>query len=82
MITPAEAKVARKRLGRSQGMLFIGHDAIGDFERRQRHSALLNLITLQRVFEAAGVEFTSSGPPGVRLSARPEDRERSGEDFI
>jgi hypothetical protein len=42
----------------------------------------LNLITLQRVFEAAGVEFTSSGPPGVRLSARPEDRERSGEDFI
>jgi hypothetical protein len=79
MITPAEAKVVRKRL--SQGMLFIGHDAIGDFERRQRHSALLNLITLQRVFEAAGVEFTS-GPPGVRLSARPEDRERSGEDFI
>jgi hypothetical protein len=33
MITPAEAKVARKLLGWSQeelaGMLFIGHDAVG-----------------------------------------------------
>jgi transcriptional regulator with XRE-family HTH domain len=72
-ITPAECKAARKLLGWSREelatMLLIGQDTIGDFERRERRSPLINLRKLCAVFEAAGVEFTDGAKP--KLAAKP-----------
>jgi transcriptional regulator with XRE-family HTH domain len=76
-ITPAECKAAREMLGWSQPqlaeMLFVGGTTIGQFERRLRHSPSLNLDKLRAVFEAAGVEFTNCGEPGVKLKAKAND---------
>jgi transcriptional regulator with XRE-family HTH domain len=73
-ITSAECKAARKLLGWSQPklaeMLYVGEGTIGQFERRRRRWPSLNLHKLRAVFEAAGVEFTNGGEPGVKLKAK------------
>jgi hypothetical protein len=66
-ITPAECKTARKLLRWSQPelaeMMFIAGTAIGEFERRERHSPSLNLRRLRAVFEAAGIDFAEGAEP-------------------
>jgi transcriptional regulator with XRE-family HTH domain len=65
-ITPEQAKAARTLLGWTQrqlaGKLLVGHHQVGNYERRKRHSSLLNLARLRGVFESAGVEFTEANP--------------------
>jgi ribosome-binding protein aMBF1 (putative translation factor) len=73
-ITPAECKAARKLLGWSQKKLatklLIDEGSISSFERRHRLPPQLDLAKLQRLFEAAGVEFTNGAEPGVKLKAK------------
>jgi ribosome-binding protein aMBF1 (putative translation factor) len=74
-ITPAECKAARKLLGWSQDYvatkLLVGKQAIRKFESRERLPWTLGLDGLQRLFEAAGVEFNNNGDgPGVKLKAK------------
>jgi transcriptional regulator with XRE-family HTH domain len=73
-ITPAECKAARKLLGWSQPklaeMLFVAATVIGEFERRERLSPSLNFRKLRAIFEAAGVEFTNGGEPGIKLKTK------------
>jgi transcriptional regulator with XRE-family HTH domain len=72
-ITPAECKAARKLLGWSQDhvatKLRIGKQAVRKFESRERLPWTLDLGKLQRLFEAAGVEF-ADGEDGVKLKAK------------
>jgi len=44
--------------------------AIADFEAENRKPIKATLAAIQRALEAAGVEFTNGGQPGVRLAAQ------------
>jgi transcriptional regulator with XRE-family HTH domain len=72
-ITPAECKAARKLLGWSQDYvatkLRVGKQAIRKFESRERLPWTLDLAELQRLFEAAGVEFDGD-EAGVKHKAK------------
>jgi ribosome-binding protein aMBF1 (putative translation factor) len=72
-ITPAECKTARKLVGWSQhdlaAKLLLTTTVICRFETRERLPWSLNLAELERLFEAAGVEFTDD-EDGVRLKAK------------
>jgi transcriptional regulator with XRE-family HTH domain len=75
-ISPGQVNAARTLLKWSQSDLagHIGLSAVtvGKFELGRVRPPVLNVSTIQRVFEAAGVEFTNGGQPGVRMkSARP-----------
>ena len=72
-ITPAECKAARKLLGWSQLDLElranISQSTVSTFERRGR--VLEKTVSaLRAALEAAGVEFTNGGEPGVKLKAK------------
>jgi predicted transcriptional regulator len=45
----------------------ISKNVIVDFEKGRRNPTKNNLAAIQRVLEAAGVEFTNGDAPGVRL---------------
>jgi ribosome-binding protein aMBF1 (putative translation factor) len=71
-ITPAECKTARKLVGWSQhdlaAKLLLTTTVICRFETRERLWSL-NLAELERLLEAAGVEFTDD-EDSVRLKAK------------
>jgi transcriptional regulator with XRE-family HTH domain len=48
--------------------------AIADFEADKRQPIKATLAAIQRALEAAGLEFTNSGQPGVRLAAQRKAR--------
>jgi hypothetical protein len=70
-ITPAQCRAARALVDMDQGMLADGAmvtpGVIIDFEKGRRVPMRNNLAAIQRVLEAAGVEFTNGDAPGVRL---------------
>jgi transcriptional regulator with XRE-family HTH domain len=74
MISPAQCRAARGLLDWSQQRLAetanVGNATIRNFENG--HSSPMNatLDVLQRALEAAGVEFTNGGEPGVKLKAK------------
>jgi transcriptional regulator with XRE-family HTH domain len=45
----------------------VNRNVIIDFEKGRRVPNRNNLAAIQRVLEAAGVEFTNGDAPGVRL---------------
>ena len=45
----------------------VSRAVIIDFEKGRRVPTRNNLAAIQRVLEAAGVEFTNGDAPGVRL---------------
>jgi hypothetical protein len=74
MITPAECKAARGLLGWSRVRLAgraddISEGTIRTFEDGYRPTDR-KINTIQRALEAAGVEFTNGGEPGVKLKAK------------
>jgi transcriptional regulator with XRE-family HTH domain len=70
-ITPDQAKDARRLLAWTQDQLAaevrVSQATISDFERGRKQPPVLVLSTMQRALEAAGVEFTNGGEPGVKL---------------
>ena len=73
-ITPAQCRAARGLVEMDQGTLadgaMVSRSVIIDFEKGRRVPVRNNLAALQRVLEAAGVEFTNGDAPGVRLRTK------------
>jgi transcriptional regulator with XRE-family HTH domain len=71
-LTGAQAKAARELLGwpqhRVAAELGVSQSAIARFELGKGRLSALQTSVLKRAFEAAGVEFTNGGEPGVKLS--------------
>jgi transcriptional regulator with XRE-family HTH domain len=76
MITGAQIKAARELLGWSRYRLApradIGHKFLIEFENGERTLDLDRVARLKATLEAAGVEFTNGGAPGVMLRATGE----------
>lgn len=76
MITGAQIRKARELLGWSRYMLAfkagggVNQAALIRAERAEGKPAILvsQALAIQRAFEAAGLEFTNGGQPGVRLA--------------
>jgi transcriptional regulator with XRE-family HTH domain len=74
--TPAQCRAARALLNWSQATLAetskVATKTVADFEREVRTPYDRTIADIRRALEAAGVEFTNGGQPGVRLKrARP-----------
>lgn len=72
-ITPAQCRAGRALVEMDQNTLAasasVSRGVVIDFEKGKRTPGANNLAAIQRVLEAAGVEFIDGGQPGVRLSA-------------
>jgi transcriptional regulator with XRE-family HTH domain len=72
-ISAGQLRAARGLLGWSQSDLAaaskVGRATIADFEAGKRDPYTRTLDELRAALEAAGVEFTNGGQPGVRLKA-------------
>jgi transcriptional regulator with XRE-family HTH domain len=70
-MTPAQCRAARALLDMTQPDLAqaagVGLSTIVDFERSRRVVLDETLDAIRAALEAAGVEFTNGGQPGVRL---------------
>jgi DNA-binding XRE family transcriptional regulator len=70
-ITPAQCRAARGLVDMDQAVLadgaLVSRSVIIDFEKERRVPTRNNLASIQRVLEAAGVEFTNGDAPGVRM---------------
>ena len=70
-ITPAQCRAARGLVDMDQATLadgaMVSRSVVIDFEKERRVPTRNNLAAIQRVLEAAGVEFTNGDAPGVRL---------------
>jgi transcriptional regulator with XRE-family HTH domain len=70
-LAPEHSRAARGLLDWSQAELAsrsnLSESTIRDFEKGRRVPSVNNLSAIQRALEAAGVEFTNGGQPGVRL---------------
>ncbi|WP_342112027.1 helix-turn-helix domain-containing protein [Methylobacterium sp. SI9] len=71
MFAPALSRAARGLIDWSQSDLAaasgVSLSTVRDFETSKRTPISNNLAALQRALEAAGVEFTNGGEPGVKL---------------
>jgi ribosome-binding protein aMBF1 (putative translation factor) len=74
MITPAECKAARELLGWSRTRLAARADDISESTIRTFENGHLptdrKINAVRRALEAAGVEFTNDGEPGVKPKAK------------
>jgi transcriptional regulator with XRE-family HTH domain len=74
-ISPEQIKAARTLLKWSQsdlaGHIGLSAATVGKFELGRARPPVLNVSTIQRVFEAAGVGFTNGGQPGARMKSAP-----------
>jgi transcriptional regulator with XRE-family HTH domain len=72
MLTPAQSRAARCLLEWSQFELGarsnLSESAVRDFEKGRCLPSPSSLVAIRYAFEDAGVEFTDSVAPGVRLS--------------
>jgi transcriptional regulator with XRE-family HTH domain len=72
---PAQCRAARGLLGWSQARLAtasqLAAETIADFERQSGAPEAPALAAARAALEAAGVEFTNGGQPGVRLAGPP-----------
>jgi DNA-binding XRE family transcriptional regulator len=70
-ITPAQCRATRALVELDQANLAqranLSRNVIVDFEKGRRTPTANNLVAIQVVLEAAGVEFTNGDRPGVRL---------------
>jgi transcriptional regulator with XRE-family HTH domain len=70
--SPAQCRAARALIEMSQADLAeaagVSSRTILDFEASKRQPIKATLAAIQRALEAAGVEFTNGGQPGVRLA--------------
>jgi len=70
-ITADQCRAARAIVNMDQNALAaaasVSRGVIIDFETGKRTPGTNNLAAIRRALEAAGVEFTNGGQPGVRL---------------
>lgn len=70
-MSPDQCRAARGWLNWTQQELAdrakIGLSTLRDFESRRRKPIANNLDAIRRALEAAGIEFTDGGVPGVRM---------------
>jgi transcriptional regulator with XRE-family HTH domain len=70
-VTPEQVKAGRRLIGWSQedlgGHSGVSATTIGNYETRKERSSVLDLSAVRYALEAAGVEFTNGGEPGVKL---------------
>lgn len=86
--TPAQCRAARGLLGWSQTRLAmasqIAAETIAGFENQSGASEEPALAAARAALEAAGVEFTNGGEPGVRLTSAspgvPKDAAAGGDE--
>lgn len=75
MFSPAQSRAARGLIDWSQTELAsaagVSLSTVRDFETGKRVPISNNLAAIRRALEAAGVEFTNGGEPGVKLKRRP-----------
>jgi DNA-binding transcriptional regulator YiaG len=73
-ISSAQCRAARGLVAMDQAVLAVGasvsRNVVIDFEKGRRTPTRNNLAAIQRVLEAAGVEFTNGNRPGVRLKEK------------
>lgn len=78
MITGDQVRAARRLLGwtlfEAAAKAKVSESTVGKFETGAHRPLDLRIIAIQRALEAAGVEFTPSGPAGVRLKAAANDQ--------
>ena len=71
-MNPDQSRAARGLLDWSQAELAarsnLSESTVRDFEKGRRVPSINNLAAIQRVLEAAGVEFIDGNQPGVRLT--------------
>ncbi len=74
MITSEQCRAARALLKWTQGEVAEKADlalsTIKDFEAERRTPHASNLAEIERIFTAAGIEFTNGDAPGIRLHKR------------
>jgi transcriptional regulator with XRE-family HTH domain len=74
MLTSEQCRAARALLKWNQGELAeranIALSTVKDFETERRKPHASNLVAMEQVLTAAGVEFTNGDAPGVRLHKR------------
>ena len=74
-MTPAQCRAARGLLDWTQDELAakaaVSVVTIRNFEKGRSSPQRATLEVVRRALEAAGVELTNGGQPGVRLKARP-----------
>jgi transcriptional regulator with XRE-family HTH domain len=74
MITGEQVKAARGLLSWSQLALAleanVDQSTVWKFEAGKSRPSALIASTIRRALEAAGVEFTNGGEPGVKLKAK------------
>jgi transcriptional regulator with XRE-family HTH domain len=72
VLSAAQSRAARGLLDWSQAELAtrsnLSESTIRDFEKGRRIPGVNNLAAIRAALEAAGVEFTNGGQPGVRMS--------------
>lgn len=72
--SPAQCRAARALLGWSQEQLSsaskVSKATLANFETGHRSPYQRTLDDIRRALEAAGVEFTNGGEPGVKLKAK------------
>jgi predicted transcriptional regulator len=73
MITGRQAKTARELLGWTRTKLaytaHVAQSTVSNLEAKGHLSPRLSIV-VQDALEAAGVEFTNGGEPGVKLKAK------------
>jgi transcriptional regulator with XRE-family HTH domain len=70
-ISPNQARTARRWVGWTMAELAdksgVSIATISRFENGKRIPSIINVSRISKTLEAAGVEFTNGGEPGVRL---------------
>jgi transcriptional regulator with XRE-family HTH domain len=78
MITGDQVRAARRLLGwtlfQAAVRARVSESTVGKFETGAHRPLDLRIIAIQRALEAAGVEFTLSGPTGVKLKNASSDQ--------
>src|SRR5260370_15217341 len=73
-MTPAQCRAGRALIELKQPALAekagLGLSTIVDFERGRRAVSAEVVAAIARALEAAGVEFTNGGQPGVRMAPK------------
>lgn len=76
MLKPEQIRGARAMLGLTQAEVAkragISTTGLNNIERGFSDPKASTLTSIQQVLEAAGVEFTNGGEPGVKLVRKPQ----------
>ncbi len=80
-MTGQQVKAARGLLGWTQDTLAgetgVSRTTIAHFETGKNRPSALSVSMIRRALEAAGVEFTNSDEPGVKIRKQPRHEQKA-----